>query len=108
MVVYGPGGVPVFPPSSSRGLLLSQIVNWEDYGVAIGNPCCTESTSDSFDQTVVPSFSNELVITKEPTRASVVERNSFLYVFLFIEAAVESVDVSSIDSIGRQLSKCFI
>ena len=109
MVVYGPRGVPIFPPSSNRGLLLSQVVNWEDYGVAIGNPCCAESTGDdNFDQTVIPSFSNELVVTKDPTRASVVERNSFLYVFLFIEAAVESVDVSSTDSAGRQLSKYII
>ena len=105
MVVYGPGGVPVFPPSSRRGMLLSQVVNWEDYGVAIGNPCCAESTSDNFDQTVVPSFSNELVVTKDPTRASVVvKRNTFLYVFLFIEAAVESVDVSSTDLVGHHLS----
>ena len=108
MMVYGPGGVPVFPPSSSRGMLLSQVVNWEDYGVAIGNLCCTENTSDNFNQTMVPSFSNELVITKDPTRTSVVERNSVLYIFLFIEAAVESVDVSSTDSVGRQLSKYFI
>ena len=96
----------MFPPSSNRGLLLSQIVNWEDYGVAIGNQYYVESGSDNFDQTIIPSFSNELIITKESSRTSVVERNCVLYVFLFIEAAVESVDESSTDSTRHQLSKC--
>lgn len=105
MIVYGPGGVPVFPPLSKSGLLLSQVVNWEDYGVAIGNQCSAECTDDNFDQTVIPSFSNELIISKDSTRASVVEQNCVLYVFLFIEAVVESVDVSSTDSIGYQFSK---
>lgn len=106
VTVYGPGGVPVFPPSSTRGLLLSQIVNWEDYGVAIGNQYFAGSTGDNFDQIMVPSFSNELIITKDSTRTSVVERNCVLYVFLFIEAVVEVVDViSSIDATSRQLSE---
>lgn len=105
MTVYGPGGVPVFPPSSNSSLLLSQVVNWEDYGVAVGNQCSTERTSDNFDQTLIPSFSNELIITKDSTRVSMVERNCVLHVFLFIEAAVESADVSSMDSASRQLSK---
>ena len=104
-MVYGPGGVPVFAPSSHRGLLLSQLANWEDYGVAIGNRCPTENTSDNFDQMVTASFSNELIVTKDSTRASVVERNCILYIFLFIEAVVESVDVSSTDSTRHQLSK---
>ena len=104
-MVYGPGGVPVFAPSSTRGLLLSHVVNWEDYGVAIGNPCCPESTGDNFDQTVVPSFSNELINIKESTRSSVIERSCILYVFLFFEAAVESVDMSSTDSASRKLSE---
>ena len=105
MMVYGPGGVPVFPPSSHRGLLLSQLANWEDYGVGIGNRCPTECTGNNFDQMVTASFSNELIVTKDSTRASVVERNCILYIFLFIEAVVESVDVSSTDSIRHQLSK---
>ena len=105
MMVYGPGGVPVFPPSSNRGLLLSQLANWEDYGVAIGNHCSAESTGDNFDQMIIPSFSNELIVTRDSTRISVVERNCVLYVFLFIEAAVESADVTSTDSTRHQFSK---
>ena len=95
----------MFPSSSHQGLLLSQIVNWEDYGVAIGNTCCAESTGDDFDQTVIPSFSNELIITKDPSRTSIVERNCVLHLFLFIEAVVELDDVSSMDSTSRKLSK---
>jgi len=106
MTAYGPGGVPLYPPSSnSGGLLLSQIVNWKDYGVAIGNQHCTESTDNSFDQTVTPSFSNELITTMDSSRTSVVERNSILHIFLFIQAAIESGDVSSTDSTTHQLSK---
>ena len=104
-MVYGPGGVPVFAPSSTRGLLLSQVVDWEDYGVAIGNPCCPENNGDNFDQTVVSSFGNELINIKHSTRSSLIERSCILYVFLFFEAAVESVALSSTDSASRQLSK---
>lgn len=73
-------------------MILSQIANWEDYGITVSTPCpTTTSTEDVFDGSIAPSFSCELVNTNDTSR-STVERSSVLYVFLFIDAVVESTN----------------
>ena len=93
----------MFPSCSERGVILSQIANWEDYGITISSPCLTTgSVEEVFDKTIMPSFSCELASTNDTSRSSV-ERNSVLYVFLFIDAVVESTNVIPTHPTSNQL-----
>jgi len=84
--------VPLFPSCSERGVILSQLASWEDYGITVSTLCpTTRSTEDVFDRSIAPSFSCELVSSIDTSR-STVERSSVLHVFIFIDAVVESAD----------------
>jgi len=82
---------------------LSQLVSWEDYGITISSLCSTTSgVEDEFDGMITPSFSCELLSNNE---TSTVERSSAIFVFLFINAVVESSSDIPTHPISHQLCK---